>query len=44
MNRLKEISEPYNCFILEDAAHALESIDDANKIEILIMQQLFHLC
>ena len=32
MNRLREISEPYNCFILEDAAHALESIDDGNKI------------
>ena len=31
MNKLK-ISEPYNCFILEDAAHALESIDDGNKI------------
>tara|TARA_B100001758_G_scaffold38859_1_gene30011 strand:+ start:1225 stop:2391 length:1167 start_codon:yes stop_codon:yes gene_type:complete len=32
MNRLRQISEPYNCFILEDAAHALESIDDGNKI------------
>ena len=32
MNKLREISEPYNCFILEDAAHALESIDDGNKI------------
>tara|TARA_Y100000768_G_scaffold384806_1_gene369563 strand:+ start:550 stop:1716 length:1167 start_codon:yes stop_codon:yes gene_type:complete len=32
MNQLREISEPYNCFILEDAAHALEAIYDGNKI------------
>lgn len=32
MKKLREISEPYNCFILEDAAHALESVDDGNKI------------
>ena len=32
MKNLKDISNPYDCFILEDAAHALESVDDGNKI------------
>ena len=32
MNNLRSISRPYDCFILEDAAHALEAVDDGNKI------------
>jgi len=32
MKNLKDISNLYDCFLLEDAAHALESVDDGNKI------------
>ncbi len=32
MKKLRDISKSYGCFLLEDAAHALESIDDGNKI------------
>ena len=32
MHELRDLSESYGCFLLEDAAHALEAIDDGKKI------------
>ena len=32
MNELRNFSESYGCFLLEDAAHALEAIDNGKKI------------
>jgi Predicted pyridoxal phosphate-dependent enzyme apparently involved in regulation of cell wall biogenesis len=32
MNELRNLSESYGCFLLEDAAHALEAIDNGKKI------------
>tara|TARA_Y100000741_G_scaffold92303_1_gene68435 strand:- start:10976 stop:12142 length:1167 start_codon:yes stop_codon:yes gene_type:complete len=32
MNELRNLSNAYGCFLLEDGAHALEAIDDGKKI------------